>query len=114
MDAIQRDELRGHLETLVLSVLGTGEMHGYEVLRRLCLRGEGMLEMKEGSLYPVLYRLEAAGHIRGRWESEHAVRRGPRRRVYRLTASGTRELDARRDRWRAFVRILNPIVEHGA
>src|SRR4051812_29772565 len=61
MRSISGDKLRGHLEGLVLSVLESGPTHGLEILRRLERAGEGMLTLKEGSLYPALYRLEAAG-----------------------------------------------------
>ena len=61
MDSINGDMLRGHLETLVLSVLERGEAHGMEILRRLEVAASGVLRLKEGSLYPALYRLEAAG-----------------------------------------------------
>ena len=63
MRAIDGDKLRGHLETLILATLERGEAHGLEILRRLELGGCGLLKLKEGSLYPALYRLEAAGEV---------------------------------------------------
>jgi DNA-binding PadR family transcriptional regulator len=111
MREITGDQLRGHLETLVLSVLERGEAHGFEVLRRLEEEGSGLLRLKEGSLYPALYRLEEAGKIRARWEDGSVRRRGPRRRLYQLTKSGRRELGRRREGWRRFVDIIGRIVE---
>jgi DNA-binding PadR family transcriptional regulator len=96
MEAIRGDKLRGHLETVVLSTLAQGEAHGLEILRRLDEAGCGLLRLKEGSLYPALYRLEAAGAVKAVWESEPHGRRGARRRIYRLTAKGRRQLDAGR------------------
>src|SRR5215469_18552307 len=89
---INGDALRGHLEGLVLSALRRGDAHGFEILKRLEEAGEGALKLKEGSLYPALYRLETAGMINGEWESDDA-RRGPRRRVYTLTSRGRRRLE---------------------
>src|SRR6266566_3732539 len=86
METIQGDQLRGHLETIVLSNLEQGEAHGLEILRRLEEAGCGLLRLKEGSLYPALYRLEAAGEVAAVWEEEPHGRRGARRRIYRLTA----------------------------
>ena len=63
METIQGDQLRGHLETLVLSTLERGEAHGLEILRRLEEAGCGLLHLKEGSLYPALYRLEESGKV---------------------------------------------------
>ncbi|NUM55956.1 MAG: helix-turn-helix transcriptional regulator [Candidatus Hydrogenedentes bacterium] len=111
MPKISGDELRGHLATLILSVLARGEAHGYEVLRRIEDAGSGALELKEGTLYPALYRLEQSGHISARWESAKETRRGPRRRIYRLTKKGIAELDRGRKSWRNFVSVMDRIVE---
>ena len=70
MRAIDGDKLRGHLETLILATLERGEAHGLEILRRLELSGCGLLKLKEGSLYPALYRLESAGEVAAAWEQE--------------------------------------------
>src|ERR1700757_1890737 len=99
MEAIHGDKLRGHLETMVLSTLEQGEAHGLEILRRLEEAGCGLLRLKEGSLYPALYRLEEAGDVKADWEAEPHGRRGARCRIYRLTRKGQRKLDAGRVEW---------------
>lgn len=111
VETISGNQLRGHLETLVLSVLGSSDAHGFEILQRLERQGCGALALKEGTLYPVLYRLERQGLIKGRWEENPGGRRGPRRRVYRLVDQGHRELAHRRNQWRHFVNIIGGIVE---
>src|SRR5271169_712805 len=110
MEAINGDKLRGHLEMLVLSTLERGEAHGLEILRRLEEAGCGLLRLKEGSLYPALYRLEAAGEVKAVWEAEPHGRRGARRRIYQLTTKGLRKLDAGRVEWQQFVRVLGGIL----
>src|SRR5215204_5906332 len=110
MDAITGDHLRGHLETMILSVLSRGEAHGLEILRRLEETGCGLLRLKEGSLYPALYRLEAAGEVKADWEAEPHGRRGARRRIYRLTPKGLRKLDQGRVEWQQFVRVVGGIL----
>ena len=110
MEAINGDKLRGHLETMILSTLEQSEAHGLEILHRLEQAGCGLLRLKEGSLYPALYRLEAAGEVKADWESEPHGRRGARRRIYSLTAKGQRKLDAGRVEWQQFVRILSGIL----
>ena len=110
MRSIQGDALRGHLENLVLAVLERGPAHGLEILRRLEEAGCGLLRLKEGSLYPALYRLEAAGEVKADWEPEPHGRRGARRRIYRLTAKGRRSLELGRAEWREFVRVLGGIL----
>ena len=111
MADIHGDALRGHLEAIVLSSLKRGEAHGFEIMRRLEEAGEGVLKLKEGSLYPALYRLEQAGMIKGEWESGASGRRGPRRRIYRLTAKGSRRLEEARGEFRTFVSVIGGILE---
>src|SRR5882724_5192354 len=77
MTSINGDALRGHLETLILSALRRGDAHGFEILRRLEEAGSGALQLKEGSLYPALYRLEASGMVKGKWEDGDTPRGGP-------------------------------------
>jgi PadR family transcriptional regulator, regulatory protein PadR len=110
VEAINGDKLRGHLEAMILSTLERGEAHGLEILHRLEEAGCGFLRLKEGSLYPALYRLEAAGAVKAVWESEPHGRRGARRRIYRLTRKGQRQLDTSRAEWREFARVLGGIL----
>ena len=110
MESIHGDKLRGHLEAMVLSTLERGAAHGLEILRRLEEAGCGLLRLKEGSLYPALYRLEAAGEVAAVWEEEPHGRRGARRRIYRLTARGKRKLAEGRSEWQQFARVLGDIL----
>lgn len=110
MEPISGDALRGHLEPMILAALETGAAHGFEILRRLTDAGSGALRLREGSLYPALYRLEEAGMIASEWEDESAPRRGPRRRVYELTRRGRGRLAAGREEWRRFVHVIGTIL----
>ena len=93
MAAISGDQLRGHLEGLILPrSTGCGTRLGH--LARLEAASGGALAIKEGSLYPALYRLERQGLVVARWDVATADRPGPRRRVYRLTAKGRCRLKA--------------------
>lgn len=111
MKEIAGDKLRGHLETLILATLEQGEAHGLEILRRLELRGCGLLRLKEGSLYPALYRLESSGEVQAVWEKEQHGRRGARRRIYRITAKGGRKLKQGRGEWQTFIETLSSILD---
>jgi DNA-binding PadR family transcriptional regulator len=110
MADITGDALRGHLEALILSALKQSEAHGFEILRRLDSAGSGVLKLKEGSLYPALYRLEAAGMVKAAWEDPKSRRRGPRRRIYRLTLKGRRRLDAARGEFQQFITVVGSIL----
>jgi PadR family transcriptional regulator PadR len=110
MQDIGGDMLRGHLETLILSMLEQGEAHGLEISRRLHEAGCAALRLKEGSLYPALYRLEGAGLVEGVWEQDTKGRRGPRRRIYHLTTKGTKALAKGREEWQHFVQVIGSIL----
>src|SRR6478752_272476 len=110
MEPISGDALRGHLESMALASLEKGKAHGFEILRRLTAAGSGALRLREGSLYPALYRLEEAGLIASAWEDASAPRRGPRKRVYRITKQGTRRLAAGRAEWQQFVQVVGTIL----
>src|SRR3954471_4780726 len=96
MQTISGDNLRGHLESMILAALARGDAHGFEILKRLEAAGSGALKLKEGSLYPALYRLENAGLIAAAWENA-PTRRGPRRRIYCLTKKGGKRLHSARE-----------------
>ncbi|MBA2460846.1 MAG: helix-turn-helix transcriptional regulator [Actinobacteria bacterium] len=98
------DLLRGQLDLLLLSVLADEPMHGYAAIEEL--RRRGGFELPEGTVYPALHRLEAAGLLDSRWSTVS----GRRRRVYALTRSGRRELARRRVEWRAFARAVEAVV----
>lgn len=110
MEPIEGDRLRGHLEPLILATLESGTAHGWEIWERLEQAAAGALRLKEGSLYPALYRLEQDGLVTARWESAETGRRGPRRRIYRLTGSGRRRLSAARDEWRHFAAVVGGLL----
>jgi PadR family transcriptional regulator PadR len=107
MREITGDKLRGHVEPLILSALEGGQAHGLEIVQRIWSAGSGALRMKEGSLYPALYRLEEAGLVKAKWEGENTGRRGARRRLYHLTAKGKRKLVSARNEWSSFVSVMN-------
>ncbi|HEX5039304.1 MAG TPA: helix-turn-helix transcriptional regulator [Candidatus Limnocylindria bacterium] len=81
------DLLKGTLPLLILSVLRDGELYGYEIAQRIRQRSGELFAPSEGSLYPALHRLEAAGALMASWR---ASERGPRRRYYAITESGER------------------------
>jgi DNA-binding PadR family transcriptional regulator len=102
---MRAEALKGHLDGLILAVLATGPLHGYAVIEELKRRSSGSLEVPEGTAYPALHRLEAAGLLASSWSDG-----ARKRRVYRLTSRGRRELGQRRGEWRAFVRAIDAVL----
>jgi transcriptional regulator len=103
-----RELKKGSAELLVLSLVETRARHGYEIGKLIESRSGGTLTYNVASLYPLLYRLEKRGWIKGQWIEKPGQRR---RRYYRLTSAGRRELDAQRSGWKAFVAAINRITE---
>ena len=100
------DLLRGHLDRLLLAVLGDAPGHGYELGQRLTERSCGELGVHEGSLYPALHRLERGGLVESSWSTGD----GRRRRIYRLTPAGRRAIKASRQEWRAFSTAVDRVL----
>src|SRR5688500_4380029 len=98
---------KGSAELIILALLEDRMRHGYEISRLVDERSGGALRFNAASLYPILYRLEAAGKIRGRWVERAGQRR---RRYYRLMASGRHALATRRKEWLSFVRALERVA----
>lgn len=92
--------LRGVLDLCVLAVLAEGETYGYALAARLDTLGLGAI--KGGTLYPLLARLEQAGHVTTRWEPGDG---GPGRKYFALTGSGRTALAERADAWRTFAAL---------
>jgi PadR family transcriptional regulator PadR len=100
---IERELKRGSLELIVLHLLSLGEAYGYEIVTKLTNRTDGGLEVTDGTLYPVLYRLERAGFVAVRWETPQ---RGVPRKYYRLTKVGEEELARLTYEWNTFARAM--------
>lgn len=104
---LDRELKKGSAELLILSLVADQPRHGYDIGQLIELRSGGLLRFNVASLYPLLYRLEKRGWIRGRWVEKAGQRR---RRYYRLTASGKKVLAAQRDGWREFVEAISLIT----
>lgn len=100
---IERELKRGSLELIVLHLLSLGEAYGYEIVTTLTNRTDGGLEVTDGTLYPVLYRLERAGFVAIRWETPQ---RGVPRKYYRLTKVGEEELARLTYEWNTFASAM--------
>ena len=84
------------LRPLMLSILDHGESYGYAIIQRIHDLSEGELTWTDGTLYPVLHRLEAEGLITSTWRAS-AV--GRRRKYYQLTPAGQRALETEKRHW---------------
>jgi PadR family transcriptional regulator len=105
-----RDQTRGNLDLLLLRILSRGPAHGYAVISALKDTSGGVFDLPEGTVYPSLHRLEAAGLLASEWDSAG----GRRRRVYRLTAQGETSLSTGRNEWKRFAGGINSVLGESA
>jgi transcriptional regulator len=96
MPAEKADLLQGTLDLLVLRALSAGAMHGLGVSRRIGQITRGAFEVKPGSLFPALHRLEEEGWVAAAWGKSENNRRA---KYYELTAAGRRQLDRETRQW---------------
>lgn len=104
---MRAEELKGHLDALLLAALENGPRHGYAVIEVLRETTGGQLDLPTGTIYPALRRLEQAGLIAGSW----SVVGGRRRRSYRLTRAGDRALAGKRAAWQDFAAMMSAALE---
>jgi PadR family transcriptional regulator, regulatory protein PadR len=100
------DALRGHMDALLLSVLEREPLHGYAIIEALQQRSGGVLNVPTGTVYPALRRLERIGYLSSEW----ATVGGRKRRTYRLTASGQKQLQGERSAWREFSDVIGSVL----
>ncbi len=105
---LDREMKKGSAELLILSLLEARERHGYELSKLIESRSDGRLKFNVASLYPLLYRLEKRGWIKGRWVEKAGQRR---RRYYKLTKEGKQVLASQRSTWESFVAAINRITK---
>jgi len=102
-----KDLQRSSAEVVLLSLLEARARHGYELAKMVETQSGEKLQYQVASIYPMLYRLERKGLVRGRWVEKPNERR---RRFYELTAEGKKALAAQRRTWREFFEALNQVA----
>jgi PadR family transcriptional regulator, regulatory protein PadR len=121
-DEFARNLAAGTYDLIVLDVLRDGPSYGYGIVKRISEQSKHTIRWHQGTLYPVLHRLEKRGLLSSEWKGPPSLRRhvelrrgqGPRRgrqrRYYRLTARGQRRWREQRAHWRAFSRAVNALL----
>ncbi len=107
-ETFNKELKRGTLEMILLHLISERQMYGYELASTLEKTGGSLFRIKEGTLYPILYRLEKAGYIESRWET---LERGVPRKYYRLTGPGMKYMNARLEEWKEFTAAIDRLLE---
>ena len=96
MASSRSDLLQGTLDLLILKALVLKNLHGMGISRRIGQITNGTFEVKPGSLFPALHRMEEAGWLASAWGESETNRRA---KFYRLTELGRRQLETEMDQW---------------
>ena len=108
---INKEVLKGHIDTLILSLLHTRDMYGYELAKLVREKSKEQFELKEGTLYLSLKRLEKNKWISSYWGDEQGP--GGRRKYYKLTNLGIEGFEQKRTEWHFFKQIIDSFLEGG-
>ena len=110
---IDKGFIGGSSNLLVLSLLKERDMYGYEIIKDLELRSDNTFKFKEGTLYPVLHKLESDGLVKSYRKKGDT---GRERKYYQITTRGEKELIEEKRQWQVFSSSLNKVIgvdEHG-
>ena len=102
--------LQGTLDLLILKALSLGELHGLGVTRRVEQITKGTFQVKPGSLFPALHRMEQAGWLESEWGASESNRRA---KYYRLTRAGRKQLDVETDEWKTVAQAIAFALQAG-
>ena len=106
MTKINKELLKGSSDIILLSVLSDGPLYGYEIAKRVKALSSDVLAMGEGTLYPLLHRLEQSRLLHSQWQEVD----GRKRKYYALTPKGQNALNEKTAEWSAFAGAVNSIV----
>ncbi len=96
------------VELLMLNLIAQKPMYGYRIIKELETRSQGYFKFKEGTLYPVLHRLETSGLISGQWRE---LPNGRQRKYYDITEKGKASLSERARQWREFLTAIELVAQ---
>ena len=106
---LDKEQLKGYVESIILSVLSNKDMYGYEIFKKIKSVSENSFEIKEGTLYVVLKRLEIKELIASYWSDSSSS--GGRRKYHSITKEGLKYLNEKKNEWQNFKSIINKFME---
>lgn len=105
------NNVSGNTDMLLLKLLSLSDMYGYQIIEELSKRSDNIFELKAGTLYPLLHRLESQRYVES---YDSAAPSGKARKYYHITRSGSAFLEAREKEWNKYMSAVNRILGGGA
>jgi len=103
-----RELKKGSIQLCLLAVISTGRKYGFQIIKELREMSSGYYDLKEGTLYPALHRLEKRGYLKSQWITQDS---GMPRKYYSLTKKGLKALEEARGEWSRMVSSVNDVLE---
>ncbi len=104
---IDKNLIGGSSILLVLSLLSNADMYGYEMIKELEVRSDKTFQFKEGTLYPILHKLENDGFVKSYMSKGDS---GRERKYYQITVKGKKQLEEEKEKWNIFSSSVNKVV----
>ncbi len=103
---VSKELAKGSTGLMVLSVISKKDMYGYQIIKTIEMASEDVLSLNEGTLYPILHALEAEGSLESYWcEAE-----GRKRKYYKITTKGLKELAGKQQEWNTFSTAVTKVL----
>lgn len=106
---LNKELLKGHIDTLILSILNHEDSYGYEIAK--IVKDETTFELKESTMYVSLKRLESKGLIKSYWGDNQDS--GGRRKYYNITPEGKEDLHVKVEEWNFIQEVMNKFLNKG-
>lgn len=103
---VSKELLKGSTTMLILEMLKSDNMYGYQMIKKLSEKSENVFELKEGTLYPILHTLEEENLITSYWDESTAKKR----KYYAITEKGIKQLQERKEEWKIFSTSINRVI----
>ena len=104
---IKKELSKGSSSLLVLSVLESKDMYGYQIIKEIEQRSEKVFSFKEGTLYPILHSFENNGYVKSYWDESE---QGRKRKYYKITKKGLKVLQGSKDEWTAYSAAVGKVI----
>ena len=106
MDELSKDLIAASATPLILSILSLEESYGYQIIKKIKEISDDRIHWKEGTLYPVLHKMEKSGNIKSKWK---VAENGRKRKYYQINKQGKMLLDEELDHWRLIFNSLKKL-----
>lgn len=107
---INKELIKGSTSILILRLLDQKDMYGYEMIKEIDMKSNGIFNFKEGTLYPILHSLECENYIEAYWEEGETKRK---RKYYKITDEGRKQLKEKKEEWELFRSTVDKVLWEG-